>query len=86
MKIDFNPDEVMEIHDVLVFVCRRAPGENKHLETALKKLRRAGSSRLCVHCRSRMSRRRDRICDACNTYRYRTGELPPHEVLTRRAS
>lgn len=86
MRLDFNPHEVLELHDIVSLICRRAPGENKHLETALRKLRKAGASRMCVHCRSRISRRKDRICDACNSYRSYKGELPPHKVLTRRAS
>jgi L-asparaginase II len=84
LRIDFNPDEVMEVHDLLNLVCGRAPGANKHLETAIKKLRRAGASRVCVHCGTRMSRRKDRICDACNSYRSYKGVLPPYEVLTGR--
>lgn len=86
MRLDFNPYEVQELHDLVSLVCRRAPGENKHLETAMKKLRRAGRSKVCKHCRRNMSRRKDRICDACNSYRAFRGHLPPQEVLGKRAS
>lgn len=85
MRIDFNPFEVQELHDLLSLVCRRAPGENEHLETALKKLRRSGKSRICRHCKSNMSRRKNRLCDPCHSYKERFGLLPPQQVLGMRA-
>lgn len=86
MNVNLNVYEVQEIHDLLNLVCGRAPGMNEHLETGLRKLRRAGRSRLCQHCRVNMSQRKDRICNACNTYREFRGELPERDVLDRRAS
>lgn len=85
MRVDLNPDEVQELHDALALICGREPGERPHLETAMKKLRRVGRGRLCRHCGERMSRRKNRLCDACNAYGSRFGKLPPGEVLERRA-
>lgn len=76
--------ELVEVHDLLAFVLRR--GGNDTLESAFRKLRKAGLALRCVHCRERMTRRRDKICDACNTYRHANGELPADPVLSRRWS
>lgn len=86
MRVDLTTEEVREVHDLLVFVCRRSPGTNKRLEAVIRKLGKVGSPKVCVHCRSRLSRRKDQVCDPCNTYRHDRGELPPHAVLTRRES
>lgn len=41
-SIEFTLDEVREVHDILSLVCRRAPGMNLHLESALGKFREVG--------------------------------------------
>lgn len=38
----------------------------------------------CVHCDLDRSRRRDGVCDACNSYRAKYGSLPGWTVLQRR--
>lgn len=42
MRLDLNPDEIRELHDLAAFVCQRAPGQNEALERAMWKLREAG--------------------------------------------
>ena len=41
-------------------------------------------TRWCAHCDARPSRRADGVCDACNAYRHKYGQLPPDDVLVRR--
>lgn len=40
--------------------------------------------RWCAHCDLRPSRRRNRLCDACNTYLAKLGRLPSRRVIRRR--
>lgn len=86
-QVRLTSDEILEIHDLIAFVLRRAGEEaNPALRSALKKLRRAGLDLRCRHCGERMTRRKDRICDPCNTYSHVYGKMPPDKVLAKRRS
>lgn len=89
MKIDATIEEVLAAHDVLSYSLMRADRDDpdvQRLERFVGKLRKAAADKFCAHCSIRPSRRKDRICDPCNTYRAKYGELPPKETLARRAS
>lgn len=87
MRVELTAAEIVELHDLTVFVLRRGGEQvNPALTSAMRKLKKAGVSLRCVHCRERMTRRRDRICDACNVYRHQYGKLPPPVTLSKRWS
>lgn len=87
VAVELTADEVVEVHDLIAFVLRRAGGDaNPALKSALKKVRKAGLELRCQHCDERMTRRDDRICDPCNVYRHVYGKLPPPKVLAKRRS
>ena len=91
MKVDLTLDEVLALHDLAAyaFAFNRKSHEDPDtadLRKAKAKLEKAAKAAQCKHCRERFSRRKDRICDPCNTYRSKYGRLPAHDVVARRAS
>lgn len=91
MKVDLTIEEVLALHELGAYSLHSSRVDISDpdvapLVSAVRKLREAGGEKFCRHCRERVSRRKDRICDPCNTYRSKYGELPPERVLERRAS
>jgi hypothetical protein len=55
----------------------------KQANDALQEDRRR-PDRTCTHCGWRPLRRRNGLCDACNAYQHRFGQLPDKAVLVKR--
>lgn len=87
MKVDLTLAEIESLYNIASYVVAKGHAQDDPpLTSAALKLKRIGHRKLCKHCRNRFARRKDRICDACNTYRAKFGSLPKSEVLQQRVS
>ena len=54
--------------------------------SAYRKLTDIAEAMTCNYCEAAPSRRRNGLCDACDSYGRKYGHLPPERVLVKRGS